>query len=190
MAVNPLLIAGGIASLASAIISAKEAKERNKAERAAVEAHNKNLQQQAQSMSHLAVSEGVGQQAAYNWASNMIRKNRTNAAAMESISNIASSKMSDSATKFMQYRAGALDLLSKRLAKPKKLGTWELVSAGFQGALATIGAIASASDLFKKDTEDIDNPTTAPGSGTVSMDTQPRRYYAGYGNLQTRNRYG
>ena len=67
---------------------------------------------------NLAASEGIGQQAAYNRASNMIRKYQDNPCCLQSATSIAANKLQSSSDRAAQLRAAAIEILSKRMVKP------------------------------------------------------------------------
>lgn len=149
-AVAPLLGPAGIAVAAGATIAGSmiSANDENKALRKQVDEYNKNLDRQAAKTHNLAASEGIGQQAAYNWASNMIRKHQDNPAALQSATSIAANKLQSSSDRAAQLRAAAIDILSKRMVKPRKLTGGQLLMTGLKTGIDTASTIANiVSDL-------------------------------------------
>jgi hypothetical protein len=120
------------------------ANDENKALRKQVDEYNKNLEKQAVRTYNLAASEGIGQQAAYNWASNMIRKYQDNPAALQSATSIAANKLQSSSDRAAQLRAAAIEMLAKRMVKPRKLTTAQLAQTGFKTTMEILPLIASA----------------------------------------------
>ena len=115
---NPYTIAS---SLLGGGINAIQANKENKAMRKMISQYNKNIERSAVKTEGLSASEGVNQQAAYQWASNMMRKHSGNQAALESAANVANSRMESSLNKQAQLRAAAIEMLSKKLEKPPRL---------------------------------------------------------------------
>lgn len=149
--VAPLLGPAGIAvgagaTIASSMISAND---ENKALRKQVDEYNKNLEKQAVRVHNLAASEGIGQQAAYNWASNMIRKYQDNPAALESATGIAANKLQSSSERAAQLRAAAIEMVSKRMVKPRKLTGGQLAMTGFKTGIEAASAITNIISGFK-----------------------------------------
>lgn len=169
-AVAPLLGPAGIAigagtTIAGSMISANE---ENKALRKQVDEYNKNLERQAVRIHNLAASEGIGQQAAYNWASNMIRKYQDNPAALQSATDIAANKLQSSSDRAAQLRAAAIDILSKRMVKPRRLTGGQLAMTGLKTGIDAASAITNIISGFKTgnpiplsilDSKYIDQPT-------------------------------
>lgn len=153
-AVAPLLGPAGIAIGAGATIAGSmiSANDENKALRRQVDEYNKNLDRQAAKTHNLAASEGIGQQAAYNWASNMIRKYQDNPAALQSATSIAANKLQSSSDRAAQLRAAAIDILSKRMVKPRKLTGGQLLMTGLKTGIDTASAIANIVTGFKTGT--------------------------------------
>ena len=120
------------------------ANDENEALRKQVDEYNKNLEKQAVRTYNLAASEGIGQQAAYNWASNMIRKYQDNPAALQSATSIAANKLQSSSDGAAQLRAAAIEMLAKRMVKPRKLTTAQLAQTGFKTTMEILPLIASA----------------------------------------------
>ena len=125
------------------------ADDENKALRKQVDEYNKNLEKQAVRVHNLAASEGIGQQAAYNWASNMIRKYQDNPAALQSATDIAANKLQSSSDRAAQLRAAAIDILSKRMVKPRKLTPAQLAMTGLKTGIDTASATANIVTGFK-----------------------------------------
>lgn len=150
-AVAPLLGPAGIAIGAGATIAGSmiSANNENKALRKQVDEYNKNLEKQAAKTHNLAASEGIGQQAAYNWASNMIRKHQDNPAALQSATSIAANNLQSSSDRAAQLRAAAIEILSKRMVKPRKLTTAQLAQTGFKTGIEAASAIANIVSGFK-----------------------------------------
>ncbi len=136
----PLLFAG-----AGALGNALNVHAQYRQARHQVKQINRNLERAATTLEHQAVGEGVNQQAAYDWAGQMIRKYAKNAAAMEGAVNLAGQRLESSTQRAMQLRAGAQELLAKRLAMPKKPGIAEygaaMVSGGATGFLLGKGML-------------------------------------------------
>ncbi|MDX9803756.1 MAG: hypothetical protein RBS96_07050 [Dehalococcoidales bacterium] len=154
-AVAPLLGPAGIAIGAGATIAGSmiSADNENKALRRQVDEYNKNLEKQAVRTYNLAASEGIGQQAAYNWASNMIRKHQDNPAALQSATSIAANKLQSSSERAAQLRAAAIDILSKRMVKPRRLTGAQLAMTGLRTGIDTASSIANIVSEFKKGDE-------------------------------------
>ena len=150
-AVAPLLGPAGIAIGAGATIAGSmiAADDENKALRKQVDEYNKNLEKQAVRIHNLAASEGIGQQAAYKWASNMIRKYQDNPAALQSATDIAANKLQSSSDRAAQLRAAAIDILSKRMVKPRKLTPAQLAMTGLKTGIDTASTIANIVGGFK-----------------------------------------
>lgn len=119
------------------------ANDENEALRKQVDEYNKNLEKQAVRTYNLAASEGIGQQAAYNWASNMIRKYQDNPAALQSATSIAANKLQSSSDRAAQLRAAAIDILSKRMVKPRKLTPAQLAQTGWKTGIEYATAISN-----------------------------------------------
>lgn len=151
-AVAPLLGPAGIAIGAGATIAGSmiSANDENKALRRQVDEYNKNLDRQAAKTHNLAASEGIGQQAAYSWASNMIRKYQDNPAALQSATSIAANKLQSSSDRAAQLRAAAIDILSKRMVKPRKLTGAQLLMTGLKTGVDTASAITNIVTGFKE----------------------------------------
>lgn len=132
--------------VASSMIAADD---ENKALRKQVDEYNKNLEKQAVRVHNLAASEGIGQQAAYNWASNMIRKYQDNPAALQSATSIAANKLQSSSDRAAQLRAAAIEMVAKRMVKPRKLTTAQLAQTGFKTGIEAASAIANIVSGFK-----------------------------------------
>ena len=132
--------------VASSMIAADD---ENKALRKQVDEYNKNLEKQAVRVHNLAASEGIGQQAAYNWASNMIRKYQDNPAALQSATDIAANKLQSSSDRAAQLRAAAIEMVAKRMVKPRKLTTAQLAQTGFKTGIEYASAIANIVSGFK-----------------------------------------
>jgi hypothetical protein len=132
--------------VASSMIAADD---ENKALRKQVDEYNKNLEKQAVRTHNLAASEGIGQQAAYNWASNMIRKYQDNPAALQSATSIAANKLQSSSDRAAQLRAAAIEMVAKRMVKPRKLTTAQLAQTGFKTGIEAASAIANIVSGFK-----------------------------------------
>ena len=137
---------GAANPIASSMIAADD---ENKALRRQVDEYNKNLDKQAVRTYNLAASEGIGQQAAYNWASNMIRKHQDNPAALQSATSIAANKLQSSSEREAQLRAAAIDILSKRMVKPRRLTGAQLAQTGLKTGIDTASAIANIVTGFK-----------------------------------------
>jgi len=166
-AVAPLLGPAGIAIGAGATIAGSmiSANDENKALRKQVDEYNKNLEKQAVRTHNLAASEGIGQQAAYNWASNMIRKYQDNPAALQSATSIAANKLQSSSDRAAQLRAAAIEMVAKRMVKPRKLTTAQLAQTGFKTGIETVSALTNIVSGFKTG-----NPTPQSGlSKPISM---------------------
>lgn len=150
-AVAPLLGPAGIAVSAGATIAGSmiSANNENKALRKQVDEYNKNLEKQAAKVHNLAASEGIGQQAAYNWASNMIRKYQDNPAALQSATSIAANKLQSSSDRAAQLRAAAIDTLSKRMVKPRKLTGAQLAMTVLKTGIDAASAITNIVSGFK-----------------------------------------
>jgi len=133
-------VAASVIPVAGSMIAAHD---ENKALRKQVDEYNKNLEKQAVRTHNLAASEGIGQQAAYNWASNMIRKYQDNPAALQSATDIAANKLQSSSDRAAQLRAAAIDILSKRMVKPRKLTTAQLAQTGFKTGIEYATAISN-----------------------------------------------
>lgn len=165
-AVAPLLGPAGIAIGAGATIAGSmiSANNENKALRKQIDEYNKNLDKQAVRTYNLAASEGIGQQAAYNWASNMIRKYQDNPAALQSATDIAANKLQSSSERAAQLRAAAIDILSKRMVKPRRLTGAQLAMTGLKTGIDTASAIANIVTGFKTGTpipqSDLSEPTS------------------------------
>jgi hypothetical protein len=144
-AVAPLLGPAGIAIGAGATIAGSmiAANDENKALRKQVDEYNKNLEKQAVRVHNLAASEGIGQQAAYNWASNMIRKYQDNPAALQSATDIAANKLQSSSERAAQLRAAAIEMVAKRMVKPRKLTTAQLAQTGWKTGIEYATAISN-----------------------------------------------
>jgi hypothetical protein len=108
-----------------------------------VDEYNKNLEKQAVRVHNLAASEGIGQQAAYNWASNMIRKHRDNPAALESVTGIAANKLQSSSDRAAQLRAAAIEMVAKRMVKPRRLTPAQLAMTGWKTGIEAATAITN-----------------------------------------------
>ena len=119
------------------------ADDENKALRKQVDEHNKNLEKQAVRVHNLAASEGIGQQAAYNWASNMIRKHQDNPAALQSATSIAANTLQSSSDRAAQLRAAAIDVMAKRMVKPRRLTGAQLAMTGWKTGIEAASAIAN-----------------------------------------------
>lgn len=132
---------GAANPIAGSMIAADD---ENKALRKQVDEYNKNLEKQAVRVHNLAASEGIGQQAAYNWASNMIRKYQDNPAALQSATDIAANKLQSSSDRAAQLRAAAIEMVSKRMVKPEKLTGAQLGQVGFKTTMEILPLIASA----------------------------------------------
>jgi hypothetical protein len=154
MAVAPLLGPAGIAVGAGATIAGSmiSANNENKALRKQVDEYNKNLEKQAVRTHNLAASEGIGQQAAYSWASNMIRKHQDNPAALQSATSIAANKLQSSSDRAAQLRAAAIDILSKRMVKPRKLTGAQLAMTGLKTGIDAASTITNIISGFKTGT--------------------------------------
>lgn len=144
-AVAPFLGPAGIAVGAGATIAGSmiSADNENKALRRQVDEYNKNLDRQAVRTHNLAASEGIGQQAAYSWASNMIRKHQDNPAALQSATSIAANKLHSSSDRAAQLRAAAIDILSKRMVKPRRLTGAQLAMTGLKTGIDAASAITN-----------------------------------------------
>ena len=148
--------------VASSMIAADD---ENKALRKQVDEYNKNLEKQAVRVHNLAASEGIGQQAAYNWASNMIRKYQDNPAALQSATSIAANKLQSSSDRAAQLRAAAIEMVAKRMVKPRKLTTAQLAQTGFKTGIETVSALTNIVTGLKTG-----NPTPQSGlSKPISM---------------------
>lgn len=131
---------GAVNPIAGSMFAADD---ENKALRKQVDEYNKNLEKQAVRTHNLAASEGIGQQAAYNWASNMIRKYQDNPAALQSATSIAANKLQSSSDRAAQLRAAAIEMVSKRMVKPRKLTTAQLAQTGWKTGIEAASAIAN-----------------------------------------------
>ncbi len=125
------------------------ADDENKALRKQVDEYNKNLEKQAVRIHNLAASEGIGQQAAYNWASNMIRKYQDNPAALQSATDIAANKLQSSSDRAAQLRAAAIEMVAKRMVKPRKLTPAQLAMTGWKTGIEAASAITNIIGGFK-----------------------------------------
>lgn len=119
------------------------ANDENEALRKQVDEYNKNLEKQAVRTHNLAASEGIGQQAAYNWASNMIRKYQYNPAALQSATDIAANKLQSSSDRAAQLRAAAIEMVAKRMVKPRKLTPAQLAQIGWKTGIEYATAISN-----------------------------------------------
>ena len=137
---------GAVNPIAGSMFAADD---ENKALRKQVYEYNKNLEKQAVRVHNLAASEGIGQQAAYNWASNMIRKYQDNPAALQSATSIAANKLQSSSDRAAQLRAAAIEMLSKRMVKPRKLTPAQLAMTGFKTGIEAATAITNIIGGFK-----------------------------------------
>ena len=154
-----------VASVSPIFGSMFAADDENKALRKQVDEYNKNLEKQAVRVHNLAASEGIGQQAAYNWASNMIRKYQDNPAALQSATSIAANKLQSSSDRAAQLRAAAIEMVSKRMVKPRKLTTAQLAQTGFKTGIETVSALTNIVTGLKTG-----NPTPQSGlSKPISM---------------------
>ena len=135
--------AKAVASVLPVTSSMIAADDENKALRKQVDEYNKNLEKQAVRTYNLAASEGIGQQAAYNWASNMIRKYQYNPAALQSATDIAADKLQSSSDRAAQLRAAAIEMVAKRMVKPRKLTTAQLAQIGFKTGIEYATAISN-----------------------------------------------
>lgn len=135
--------AKAVASVLPVTSSMIAADDENKALRKQVDEYNKNLEKQAVRIHNLAASEGIGQQAAYNWASNMIRKYQYNPAALQSATDIAANKLQSSSDRAAQLRAAAIEMVAKRMVKPRKLTTAQLAQIGFKTGIEYATAISN-----------------------------------------------
>ena len=132
--------------IAGSMISANN---ENKALRKQVDEYNKNLEKQAVRIHNLTASEGIGQQAAYNWASNMIRKYQDNPAALQSATDIAANKLQSSSERAAQLRAAAIEMVAKRMVKPRKLTPAQLAMTGWKTGIEAASTIANIVSGFK-----------------------------------------
>lgn len=122
------------------MLGAHKAEAENKNMRNQVKQYNKNLESSSQKVEQLAASEGVSQQAAYQWASNQLRRHGDNPQALDTIAQAAGQRLEESSQRASQMRAAGIDMLTKRMAVPKKLSTVEKFSAGFETILAALPA--------------------------------------------------
>ena len=137
---------GAVNPIAGSMFAADD---ENKALRKQVDEYNKNLEKQAVRVHNLAASEGIGQQAAYNWASNMVRKHRDNPAALESVTGVASNKLQSSSDRAAQLRAAAIEMVAKRMVKPRKLTPAQLAMTGWKTGIEAASTIANIVSGFK-----------------------------------------
>lgn len=133
-------VAGAVNPIVGSMFAADD---ENKALRKQVDEYNKNLEKQAVRVHNLAASEGIGQQAAYNWASNMIRKHQDNPAALQSATSIASNKLQSSSDRAAQLRAAAIEMVAKRMVKPRKLTSAQLAQTGWKTGIDAASAITN-----------------------------------------------
>lgn len=108
---------------------------------------NLNLEKASEKTHGLAAAEGVNQQAAYAWASNMMRKHRDNPAMLEQTASLADNRLRASSDNSLRLKAAAVDMLTKRLAKPVKERV-SIYQDMFQSLSDQVNVAASAASLF------------------------------------------
>lgn len=145
----PAWLLPAIATVAGAVGNLLSSKSQYKDVLSQVKEQNRNLQKSAEKVENLAVSEGVNQQAAYNWAANMVRKYQNNPNAIESVSNIAANRLQTSSDRAGQYRAAAIEYLSKKLSRPRKPGVSDYLTSFLEGGAGGLSLAASAKNAFR-----------------------------------------
>ena len=130
--------AGGIGSIFGA-------RSQNRSMRNQVKQINRNLMLGAANLQHAAAGAGVDVQQAVNFASNFLRKHGNNPAGVEAAANMAQTRISDATNRATQLKAGAQEMLSKRLAKPPKLGFSDYLNSFISGAA---GGLSLGSSLL------------------------------------------
>lgn len=106
-------ITGALSGVANILAQKQLAEETRKQ----VQEHNANLERSATKLSSLAGAEGTNQQMAYNWASNMIRKSRSQEA-IQQAAMMANQRITDSSNKSLDLKTAAISQLAKKLAMP------------------------------------------------------------------------